>query len=314
MQNKILKLLKNLLICLLVFGTFQGIIYREKYEIEKSGKNAISEKYDEQKNTFEEAGAALELEIAQKQLAIDLLKEEIEALKEEINCFKIYNESLELENQKIQEEIEKLKEQLNYKTVMGLSKPTALITSKEVLNESKQPVGSITIQNFDVPNLGWKDKGYFYLYEVGKVAKDLIPNGMPLAGLLAIAYNEGGAGYRGVYRNTNNCFGMKASPNWEGWVYDRKSGQVYCNYKTAKKFCQSTSDLFRAYPSIKESIQDHINTILNPLYAKALNKTTTNGYLTYLINHGYGSKNALSSWKSIIEIYKLEDWARTTFY
>ncbi len=161
----------------------------------------------------------------------------------------------------------------------------------------------VHLYNFDSEKPDFDD-GKKFLADVITICHTLDYNGIPLQALLAQAYTEGGAGKMGVYKHSNNLFGIKAGANWGGMVYSRETGKTYDCYETAKK--RKASDLFRAYYNIEESIKDYIDLIrTSDLYKGALNKTPKK-YLQYLVNHGYGSEDMVSVWMSLIKLFGLK--------
>lgn len=128
---------------------------------------------------------------------------------------------------------------------------------------------------------------------------------LPISAILAQAYTEGGAGRYGVYRATNNLFGIRAGPAWHGPVYSRTTKKTYASYSLATS-CAATN-LFRAYPSIAASLDDYITLITtSPLYKKALSATSTpKKYLQRLTSAGYGDPAMVSTWMQVIKLYGL---------
>ena len=126
---------------------------------------------------------------------------------------------------------------------------------------------------------------------------------LPIPAILAQAYTEGGAGRYGVYRATNNLFGIRAGPAWKGAVYSRATKKTYASYSLAVS--RGATDLFRAYPSIAASLDDYITLVTtSPLYTSALGKSPKK-YLQALTSHGYGDTSMVSTWMQIIKLYGL---------
>lgn len=69
---------------------------------------------------------------------------------------------------------------------------------------------------------------------------------------IAQAILESGWGQSGLTRNANALFGIKANSGWKGKVYSAKTKECYdgVNFTTIK-------DVFRAYDSWEESVNDH---------------------------------------------------------
>lgn len=129
--------------------------------------------------------------------------------------------------------------------------------------------------------------------------------GINIAAMLAQAYTEGGAGKKGVYTRSNNLFGLRAGPTWDGLVYARDLGITFVDYASAK--ARGAKDLFRAYYCMNDSIDDYIELIqTSDNYKKALGKDAKS-YLKYLTKHGYGSTSMVKTWMSVIKLYNLKE-------
>lgn len=163
---------------------------------------------------------------------------------------------------------------------------------------------SINFYNFSSDNYN-KIDGQIYLEDVYNYLIKYAPEGMWISAALAQAYTEGGAGKDngGVYSKTNNCFGIMAGPNWDGFVYSRTSGKVYKNYETAKK--HGASDLFRAYLNMEESVKDYVDLIQTDRYKKALQQNSYKNYLKTIIDAGYCEDHIYNTWINVIKIFKL---------
>ena len=147
--------------------------------------------------------------------------------------------------------------------------------------------------------------GRAYLDVVSIYLHKYAPEGMYLSAALAQAYTEGGAGKAGVYTLTNNCFGITATPSWEGYVFSRTTQLVYKDYSTAKAY--GATDLFRAYDSIEDSVIDYVSLIQTERYDEALFTTSPKEYLSHLLNNGYGEKESLYVWMEMIDLYDLHE-------
>lgn len=163
----------------------------------------------------------------------------------------------------------------------------------------------VKIYNENSENYNTVD-GKKYLDDIKTYLEKYAPEGMYLSAASAMAYTEGGAGKKGIYRSTNNCFGIRASSSWEGYVYARSTGKVYKNYETARKY--GGSDFFRAYDSMEESVKDYVNLITGDYYKEALNKSSPKEYLRYIINKGYGESSLFNMWLGVIDIYNLQQF------
>ena len=146
--------------------------------------------------------------------------------------------------------------------------------------------------------------GRLFLADVSLLASRYDYSGIPLAALLAQAYTEGGAGKAGVYLKSNNLFGLRAGPAWDGFVYARDKQTTYDSYETAK--AHGAKDLFRAYMCMDDSIADYIDLVqTSSRYKSALGKNSKR-YLKALVENGYGNPEMLSTWLNIIKLYKLD--------
>lgn len=148
--------------------------------------------------------------------------------------------------------------------------------------------------------------GRKYIEDIISYLKLYAPEGMFYSAASAMAYTEGGAGKKGVYTATNNCFGIRAYSSWGGYVYARSTGKVYKDYETAKKY--GASDFFRAYDSMEDSVKDYIKLISGNYYCAALEAETPSDYLAYVLSKGYGEAELHSMWLGVINIYDLTQY------
>lgn len=148
--------------------------------------------------------------------------------------------------------------------------------------------------------------GKEYLNDIKKYLEKYAPDGMYLSAASAMAYTEGGSGKKGIYRSTNNCFGIRAVPSWEGYVYSRSTGKVYKDYETSQKY--GAKDLFKAYDNMEESVRDYVDLISGDYYNKALTKNSPKEYLKYILDKGYGESTLLNMWLGVINIYDLQQF------
>lgn len=164
---------------------------------------------------------------------------------------------------------------------------------------------AITVYFYDRNGEGYnKPDAYAFFEDLRKVAATMNYDGIPLAAMLAQAYTEGGAGKQGVYRMSNNLFGIRAGANWNGFVYARDLKKTFVDYSAA--VAHGGKDLFRAYDSISESMEDYIRLIKgSDLYKGALGKSAK-GYLKHLTKHGYGETAMVKIWLNVIKIFKLK--------
>ncbi len=92
-----------------------------------------------------------------------------------------------------------------------------------------------------------------FIEKIGNLAqKDMKESGVLASLTIAQAILESGWGESGLTKNANALFGIKASSNWNGKVYNTKTKECY----DGKHFETITAG-FRAYSSLEESIKDH---------------------------------------------------------
>lgn len=143
--------------------------------------------------------------------------------------------------------------------------------------------------------------GAAYIYDIAAMLHKYAPDGMRISAGCAMAYTEGGSGKQGVYAATNNCFGIRATPQWEGWVYARNQARVYKDYATAKR--NGGADFFCAYPTMEESVAHYVRLISGDYYNHAFTYDNDRDYLAYILSKGYGEKELLGTWLSLIKMY-----------
>lgn len=149
-----------------------------------------------------------------------------------------------------------------------------------------------------------KIDGELFFYDLIDYCLQLDLDGIPLEAMLAQAYTEGGAGKQGVYRMSNNLFGIRAGANWDGYVYSRDLKKLFTDFRSA--VAAGGRDLFRAYDDIEDSINDYVALVhSSALYKGALGKSTKR-YLKHLVEHGYGSEDMVDVWLNVIKIYRLK--------
>lgn len=103
--------------------------------------------------------------------------------------------------------------------------------------------------------------------------------------VIAQAVIETGWGQSNIMMKANAIFGIKATSDWKGKVYNAKTSEVYdgINY-TEITAC------FRAYDSLEESINDYFNLILGlSRYSKALNADSPRACIQAIKNGGYAT-------------------------
>jgi hypothetical protein len=153
--------------------------------------------------------------------------------------------------------------------------------------------------------------GAAYCKDIAALLLKHAPKGLRISIGCAMAYTEGGAGKNGVYTRANNCFGIRATKGWSGWVFARSTQTVYKDYATAVKY--GSSDFFRAYPTMEDSVKDYIRHMQNSRYGKVLTITNDYDYAHYIINQGYGPEHLADDWVWLVKYYDLSkyniDWS-----
>lgn len=103
--------------------------------------------------------------------------------------------------------------------------------------------------------------------------------------VLAQACLETGYGKSQLMMKANAIFGIKASKNWTGKVYNSKTKECYNNYTYTE-----INACFRAYNSLEESIADYFDLICKTeRYRKALVTDTAKECITAIKNGGYAT-------------------------
>lgn len=155
--------------------------------------------------------------------------------------------------------------------------------------------------------------GRQYLEDIATLLQKHAPEGLRISCGCAMSYTEGGSGKKGVYSRTNNCFGIRATPGWEGWVFARSTQTVYKDYATAVSY--GASDFFRAYPTMEDSVIDYIRHMTNNRYNAVLTMDNNKDYLNHIVDQGYGEKHLAADWLWLIDYYDLDqyniDWNAT---
>ena len=103
--------------------------------------------------------------------------------------------------------------------------------------------------------------------------------------VIAQAICESGWGQSKIMMKANAIFGIKATSNWKGKVYNANTQECYdgVNYT-------NINACFRAYDSLQESITDYFNLILGlSRYAKAINTNSPLECITAIKNGGYAT-------------------------
>ena len=148
--------------------------------------------------------------------------------------------------------------------------------------------------------------GEVYIRDIAALLTKYAPKGLRISAGCAMAYTEGGAGKYGIYVKTNNCFGIMATSNWDGWVYSRTTGLVYKNFETAKRY--GAKGLFRAYPTIEESVRDYIKLIQGDRYNAVLMMDSDADYFNHVLQRGYGEEHMSGVWLAVVQMYDLTQY------
>lgn len=132
------------------------------------------------------------------------------------------------------------------------------------------------------------------------ITKENEKRGNPLFSSVVIgqAVNETGWGKSSLMMKANAIFGIKATSNWKGKVYNSKTKECYDgSHYTEIEAC------FRAYNNLEESVEDYFNLICtSSRYRKALTTNTPLECITEIKNGGYATDpNYINNIMSIIE-------------
>lgn len=109
--------------------------------------------------------------------------------------------------------------------------------------------------------------------------------GNPLYSSVVIgqAILESGWGQSKLMMKCNAVFGIKATSNWTGKVYNAVTNEYYDRYV-------STVATFRAYDSLEDSVRDYFKLILGlPRYKKAIKSSSPLDCITAIKNGGYAT-------------------------
>ena len=163
----------------------------------------------------------------------------------------------------------------------------------------------IKVRIYDKNESGYNQQdGKLFFQDLIELCEELDIGGVPLEAMLAQAYTEGGAGKQGVYKKSNNLFGIRAGRNWYGYVYARDLKKTFSTFESA--CAAGGKDLFRAYDDMTDSIKDYLHLVhTSALYRGALGKSPKR-YLKHLVEHGYGSEDMVDVWMSVIKTFKLK--------
>ena len=121
----------------------------------------------------------------------------------------------------------------------------------------------------------------------GLVRAENLRRGNPLFNSVVIAQAicESGWGQSEIMMKANAVFGIKATSNWKGKVYNANTKECYdgVNYT-------NINACFRAYNSLEESVKDYFDLITtSPRYRKACVTSTPLECITEIKNGGYAT-------------------------
>ena len=103
--------------------------------------------------------------------------------------------------------------------------------------------------------------------------------------VIAQAICESGWGQSTIMMKANAIFGIKATSNWKGKVYNARTQECY----DGKNYTNITA-CFRAYESLAESIRDYFDLICNlSRYANAIHSKSPFECITAIKNGGYAT-------------------------
>lgn len=122
--------------------------------------------------------------------------------------------------------------------------------------------------------------------------------------VIAQACLETGFGKSQIMMKAYAVFGIKATTNWKGKVYNARTNEVYNGVST------NISAYFRAYNSFQESIKDYFDLICNlSRYKKAMDCKSYEECIKAIANGGYATDPNYSNLViSIIRQYNLYEY------
>ncbi len=144
------------------------------------------------------------------------------------------------------------------------------------------------------------------------VQKENSKRGNPLYNSVVIAQAicETGWGSSSLMMNARAIFGIKATSNWKGKVYNAKTKECYDG-----KTYTTITDCFRAYNTFEESIKDYFDLICNnSRYKKALYCKSATECITQIKNGGYATSPVyIKTIMSIINDNNLRQYDKASF-
>lgn len=122
---------------------------------------------------------------------------------------------------------------------------------------------------------------------------------------IAQAALETGWGTSKLMTKANAYFGIKATSDWKGKVFNSKTSECY----DGKSYTNITA-CFRAYDSVAESVSDYYDLITGlSRYAGAINETNAEKCITAIKNGGYAtSPTYIKNVMSIVNDYNLTQY------
>lgn len=120
--------------------------------------------------------------------------------------------------------------------------------------------------------------------------------------VIAQAAVESGWGNSTIMMKANAIFGIKATSDWKGKVYNSKTQEVYNG-----KDYTTIDATFRAYDNLADSIKDYFNLICNlERYKKAIHSQSPRACITAIKEGGYAtSPTYIDTIMSVINNFKL---------
>lgn len=127
--------------------------------------------------------------------------------------------------------------------------------------------------------------------------------------VIAQAICETGWGSSSLMIKANAIFGIKATSNWKGKVYNARTKEYYDGN------AYNIVDCFRAYNSFEESVEDYFNLICNSSrYKKALFTNNPTECITAIKNGGYATSPVyINTIMSIIDNNNLRQYDKASF-
>lgn len=127
--------------------------------------------------------------------------------------------------------------------------------------------------------------------------------------VIAQAICETGWGSSSLMIKANAIFGIKATSNWKGKVYNARTKEYYDGN------AYNIVDCFRAYNSFEESVADYFNLICNSSrYKKALFTNNPTECITAIKNGGYATSTVyINTIMSIIDNNNLRQYDKASF-